>query len=387
MKDVYILAGTRSPFARMGTHFSSLSAVDLGREVILSLLQKRSIDLGKVDEVIFGCVWQPVDSGNVAREIAMKAGLPERIPAMTVQRNCASGFDAVTTAYERIQSGRGELFLVGGAESMSHDLAATIGIEVGLRDAICGMNMGETAELLARDYDLSREDVDRFAAESQKRALDQIETRAKEISPLKIDGETVEADNGVRKKSSFKRLSKLTPVFDPEHGVVTAGNSSQITDGAVALLVGTKEMAEEMGLSPLGKIIDYAYTGCDPKRMGIGPVKAIHKANQRAALTLDDADLVEINEAFAAQVLACLKALSEDDYAKQAGLEKAIGTVDPAKLNRLGGAIALGHPVGATGARLVLSALHQLKEIDGKRALVSGCVGGGQGAALWLETV
>lgn len=387
MKDVYILAGTRSPFARMGTHFSSLSAVDLGREVILSLLQKRSIDLGKVDEVIFGCVWQPVDSGNVAREIAMKAGLPERIPAMTVQRNCASGFDAVTTAYERIQSGRGELFLVGGAESMSHDLAATIGIEVGLRDAICGMNMGETAELLARDYDLSREDVDRFAAESQKRALDQIETRAKEISPLKIDGETVEADNGVRKKSSFKRLSKLTPVFDPEHGVVTAGNSSQITDGAVALLVGTKEIAEEMGLSPLGKIIDYAYTGCDPKRMGIGPVKAIHKANQRAALTLDDADLVEINEAFAAQVLACLKALSEDDYAKQAGLEKAIGTVDPAKLNRLGGAIALGHPVGATGARLVLSALHQLKEIDGKRALVSGCVGGGQGAALWLETV
>ncbi len=422
MKDVYILDGTRTPFARMGSDFASLSSADLGREATTALLTKTGIDPNEIDEVIIGCVCQPADAANVARVIALRSGIPEHVPAVTVHRNCASGFEAVTTAFERIQAGRGDLYLAGGAESMSNapflynqsavkkygmlgkaktlgqrlkalsafrpkDFSPIIGLKVGLTDPVSGLNMGETAEVLAREYDLTREDLDRFAAQSQSRALNRSKARIKEITPVNVNGKAILADNGVRKDSTFEKLSTLRTVFDRKTGVVTAGNSSQITDGAVSLLIGTKEAAERLGLKPIGKITEYAHTGCDPKRMGLGPVKAIAAANARASLSIEDADLVEINEAFAAQVLACLKALSEKKYAEKAGLPSPLGNIDPDRLNRLGGAIALGHPVGATGARLILTALSQLEDMKGKRALVSACVGGGQGTAIWLEKV
>ena len=369
-----------------------------------------------------GCVCQPAEAANVARVIALRSGIPKHIPAMTVHRNCASGFEAITTAYERIQSERGSLYLAGGAESMSNapflyrksaiekfttlskaksfgekvkaisqfrakDLSPIIGLKVGLTDPVSGLNMGQTAEVLAREFHLSREELDTFANASHHKAIKHAELRAKEISAIHSTGQLVEADNGVRADSSVEKLSQLKPVFDRKTGIVTAGNSSQITDGAVALLIGSEEAGQTHGLTPIGRIVEYAHTGCDPERMGLGPVKAIAEASRRANLSLDQADLVEINEAFAAQVLACTKALSHEKYAKQAGLSEAIGDIPVEKLNRLGGSIALGHPVGATGARLVLTALNQLKETGGKRALVSACVGGGQGTAIWLETL
>ena len=421
MKDVYILAGTRTPFSRMGSDLAHLSASDLGREATSALLTQTGLDPAAIDEVIMGCVCQPADTANIARVIALRSGIPQHVPAVTVHRNCASGFEAITTAYERIQANRGNLYLVGGAESMSNapllynksatrkyaklgrartltqrlqaltsfrpkDFSPIIGLKVGLTDPVSGLNMGETAEVLAREFDLTREDLDAFAAESQRKALASQEERAQEISAVYTKSKSIATDNGVRADSTIEKLATLKPVFDRNTGVVTAGNSSQITDGAVTLLVGTLEAAEQHGLKPLGRLIDYAHTGCDPKRMGLGPVKAIAAANHRAQLSLADADLVEINEAFAAQVLACTRALSTEGYAQQAGLDSPIGQIDQTTLNQLGGSIALGHPVGATGARLTLSALYQLQTRQQKRALVSACVGGGQGTALWLES-
>jgi acetyl-CoA acetyltransferase family protein len=254
--------------------------------------------------------------------------------------------------------------------------------------------MGETAEVLAREFGLNRELQDSFALESHLRAVAAREKLAEEICPVYPTGSggrgksfsPATADNGPRKEQTMEALGKLKPVFDRKTGTVTAGNSSQITDGAVALLVMSEEKASELGLQPLGILTGYAVAGCDPMRMGLGPVFAIAKAEAQLGLTLEQADLVEINEAFAAQVLAVLKCLKSDDFAKKLlGRSRPLGKVEKDRLNVNGGAIALGHPVGATGARLVLSSLKELERRQAKRALVSLCVGGGQGAALWLE--
>jgi acetyl-CoA acetyltransferase family protein len=396
-----IVDGVRTPFSRMGTQFPALAADELGRVVVNALLTRTGLDPHLVDEVIFGCVCQPVDAVNVARVIALRAGVPDSVPAVTVHRNCASGFEAVTQAAERIAAGRGSVFIVGGAESMSQapllfkesaarkftkiakaksvmeklsafshfrpaDFEPRIALKLGLTDPVSGLNMGETAELLAREHGITREEQDVFALESNRRAVAARERLAGEICPVYCDGTAVTEDNGPHADTSLAALAALKPVFDRKFGTVTAGNSSQITDGAVALLVMTERMAEELGYQPLGRLAAYAYTGCDPARMGLGPVSAIHKTGRPAS----DADLIEINEAFAAQVLAVLKVL---------------GNVPMKKLNVNGGAIALGHPVGATGARLVLTALKELQRRGAHRALVSLCVGGGQGGALWLE--
>ncbi|MGE9266747.1 MAG: thiolase family protein [Verrucomicrobiales bacterium] len=422
MKPVHILAATRTPFCRMGTELAELSAADLGTRACAALLTQAGLDPDTIAETLIGCVAQPADSANIARIIALRAGLPQSTPAMTVHRNCASGLEALTTAAERIQAGRGELYLVGGTESMSNIpflypknlqnklsqlsraktttqklstiaslrldefLHPVIGLQVGLTDPVSGLNMGQTAEVLAREFDISREEQDVFAAESHRKALASANARASEISPLHVDGTALKNDNGPRADSTREKLATLRPVFEKNTGTVTAGNSSQVTDGAVALLLGTEEAAHTHGLTPLGRVVDYAYTGCDPKRMGLGPVHAIADLQQRSGLTLADADLVELNEAFAAQSLACLMALKDQKHAARAGLEAPLGEIPAEKLNPRGGAIALGHPVGATGARLVHSALSQLHEKNLKRALVTLCVGGGQGAALWLET-
>jgi acetyl-CoA C-acetyltransferase/acetyl-CoA acyltransferase len=397
-----IVDGIRTPFCKWNTSFASLGADELGRVAVNALLTRTGLDPKLIDEVIFGCVCQPMDAANISRVIALRAGIPESVPAMTVHRNCASGFEAITTAYERMAAARGSVFVVGGAENMSQvpllfkpgtakkygalggaktlwkklaalgkfrlsDFEPRVALKLGLTDPVSGLNMGETAEILARENGISREMQDEFAVQSHQRAVAARKNFSEEICPVYVNGQAITEDNGPRSDTSFAALAKLKPAFDRRYGTVTPGNSSQITDGAVALLVMTEEKAAELGFTqPLGRLVEYAYTGCDPARMGLGPVSAIRKTGR----PMVEADLIEINEAFAAQVLAVLKVL---------------GDVPRERLNVNGGAIALGHPVGATGARLVLGALKELQRRGGHRALVSLCVGGGQGGALWLE--
>ena len=424
-----IVDGVRTPFCKMGTDLAALSADELGRIATQALLTRTGLDPALIDEVIFGCVGQPADAANVARVIALRAGIPEHVPAITVHRNCASGLESLTQAYEKMTAGRGSIFLVGGTESMSNypllytktaaeklaklsraksflekvsaltafrpaDFKPRITLQLGLTDPVCGMNMGDTAELLARESGLSREEQDAFALESHQRAAAAKAKLAEEICPVfptLASGKSTKpivADNGVRESQTMEALAKLRPVFDRHYGTVTAGNASQITDGAVALLVMTEERAAELGFTPLGALLGYAYAGCDPTRMGLGPVYAIAKAEEKTGLAVNAADLIEINEAFAAQTLAVLKCCESEQFAKKMlGRSSPVGEIRRDRLNVNGGAIALGHPVGATGARLVRASLKELKRQNLKRALVSVCVGGGQGAAIWLEAL
>ncbi len=414
---MFILAATRTPFCKMGTDLASLTADDLGRSAVTSLLTETGIDPGELSEVILGCVAQPTEAANVARIIALRSGIPQHVPAVTVHRNCASGMESVTTAHQRIAAGQGDLFVVGGVESMTQipllfpheaalhfselnrakssgqklsaaasfnlsDFKPRVGLELGLTDPFTGLIMGDTAEILAREFNITREAQDRFAANSHTKALAHREQLNSEISPVYVNGKAITEDNGLRTDSTPEKLATLRPIFDRTTGTVTAGNSSQITDGAVALLVGTEEAANRLGIAPLGRLAAYAYSGCDPARMGLGPIHAIAKAKQLSGLTPDDADLIEINEAFAAQVLAVLASLKNP---KSHHLDLPACDIPSEKLNPRGGSIALGHPVGATGARLVQTALSQLHATNQKRALVTLCVGGGQGAALYLE--
>ena len=403
-------------------------ADELGRIAVNALLTRTGIDPGIIDEVIFGCVAQPAEAANVARVIALRAGIPEHVPALTVHRNCASGCEAFTLAYERMVAGRGSIFVVGGTESMSQvpllfqqsaadkfgklaraksfgqkvraiaafrpsDFQPRIGLQLGLTDPVCGLNMGHTAELLAREHELTRPLQDAFAMESHARALLAREKLAEEICPVfpvsssaSRKSDPVQQDNGPRQNQTLEALAKLRPVFDRKTGTVTAGNSSQITDGAVALLVMTEEKAAQLNFTPLGALTGYAYAGCDPSRMGLGPVFAIAKAEEKTGLNLEQADIIELNEAFAAQVLAVLKCLRSEEFAQKfLKRERPVGKVPKDRLNVNGGSIALGHPVGATGARLILTSLKELNRRQARRALVSVCVGGGQGAAIWLE--
>jgi acetyl-CoA C-acetyltransferase/acetyl-CoA acyltransferase len=410
-----IVDGVRTPFCKAGTELASFGADELGRIAVNALLTRTGLDPELVDEVIFGCVAQPADATNVARVIALRAGIPESVPAMTVQRNCASGCEAVTLAQERLLAGRGSIFIVGGTESMSNipflfkqrtaekfsrlsrakglgqrlqsmaafrpsDFLPRIGLMLGLTDPVCGMNMGETAEVLAREFGINRDEQDAFALESHKRAVAAREKLSEEICPafLSAKASVATKDNGPRENQSTQALAKLKPVFDRRSGTVTAGNASQVTDGAVALLVMSEEKAQRLGYLPLGVLTGYAYAGCDPSRMGLGPVYAMSEAEANTGLSPADADLIEINEAFAAQTLAVIKSSAKS-------LPHSPGEIPTEKLNVNGGAIALGHPVGATGARLVLSSLKELQRRKAKRALITLCVGGGQGAALWLE--
>ncbi len=422
---LYIVDGVRTPFAKMGTTLAASDAVDLGRTAAAAVLARTGLDPAQIDEVIFGCVGQPIDAANAARVIALRAGVPESVPASTVHRNCASGFEAITQAAEKMAAGQGDIFLVGGTESMSRypllynegatrkygslakaktplqkvgqilkfrptDFAPTVSLQLGLSDPVCGCNMGQTAELLARDWHLTREDQDAFALRSHQRAAAAKGRLAEETWPVYPrsgrKATAVTEDNGVRDGQTMEALAKLRPVFEKRGGTVTAGNASQITDGAVALLVMTEEGLRKTGMTPLGRLIDYAYAGCEPARMGLGPVYAIARAEKRSGLGVKDAELIEINEAFAAQVLACQAAAKSADFGrKHLGRDRALGEIPNEILNVNGGGIALGHPVGASGARLVLTALKELRRRKQHRALVSLCVGGGQGGALWLE--
>ena len=423
-----IIDGVRTPFCKAGTDLAHLDAVELGRLAVAALLTRTGFNPALVDEVIFGCVSQPADAANVARVIALRSGIPEHVPAVTVHRNCASGLESLTMAYEKMCAGHGRVFIVGGTESMSQmpllfspraaqkfsrlaraksfpqklgalaafrprDFKPRIGLQLGLSDPVSGLNMGETAELLAREFNISREEQDAFALESNQRAVAARKKLTGEICPvlpaqsaIRHPQSAITSDNGPREKQTPAALAKLRPVFDKDFGTVTAGNASQITDGAVALLVMEVERARELGLVPIGALIDFAVAGCDPARMGLGPLHALAKLEQQCGLRVEDADLIEINEAFAAQTLAVLKGATSPEFARQhLHRERPLGSISRDKLNVNGGAIALGHPVGATGARLILTSLKELQRRQARRALVTLCVGGGQGAALWLE--
>ena len=419
---LYIYKTTRTAFTKMGGDFAHLGAADLGQHAVASLLTGSGIDPSVIDEVIIGCVCQPADAANVARVIALRAGIPQSVIASTVHRNCASGMESITTAAERLNAGKGELFVVGGAESMTNapvlyrksaivkfgklakarslvaklkvassfrprDFSPIIGLRLGLTDPFTGINMGETAEILSREYDITRSEQDIFASTSHAKALTNIDALKGEISPVYTRGKAITEDAGIRSDSTPEKLAKLRPVFERTTGTVTAGNSSQITDGAAVLLVGAEQKGHELGLTPIGRLRGYAYAGCDPERMGLGPLFAMQKLFKETGLSLAEADIIEINEAFAAQALACVKISSSEALAKQAGLDAPLGEIPLSKLNPRGGAIALGHPVGATGARLVLSALDQLRVNNQNHALTTLCIGGGQGAALWIERI
>ena len=410
-KNVYLVEGIRTPFCKMGSSFANTSAAELGTTATKALFAKMDLDPNIIDESVMGCVCQPADTANITRVIALKSGVPKCVPAYTVHRNCASGFESITQAHDKINAGRGNVYLSGGTENMTQapflyrksavdkftklskcrtfrdtlhtalsfrlrDFSPIIGLRLGLSDLTVGMNMGETAELIARENLVTRHQQDSFAMESHLKAFVATDKLSEEITPFYFaDGTFVDADNGVRGKQNMGALEKLRPVFDKQ-GTVTAGNASQITDGAVSLLIADEDAVNEHNFTPLGRISAYAYAGCDPERMGLGPVNAIQKVCEQTNLKLKDFDLIEVNEAFAAQVLSVCKQLKNNTD---------LGEVDPSKLNVNGGAIALGHPVGCSGSRIALTTLKELERRNAKRALISLCIGGGQGGAIILE--
>lgn len=424
MKRIAIVDGIRTPFCKMNTSFNYLSAVDLGRIACRELIERTTLDVKQIDEVILGCVGQPADAANIARVVALLSGVPKTVPAFTVHRNCASGMESVIDAAIKIQVGEAECILAGGTESMSNIpffyskenqelfmemgraktplmkiqtllkfrpsklLNPRIGLSLGLTDPACGLNMGQTAEVLAKEFGITRAEQDQYALQSHLKALASRAILREEIVPVIPAPKFKEAvidDNGPREGQTIEALAKLKPFFDRVSGTVTAGNSSQVTDGACAVLVMSEEKARALGYEPLGYIRSFAFAGVEPNRMGIGPAHAIPKALRKAGLKLSDMQAVEINEAFAVQVQACLRAMASTSFAKDFGYEGLLGDIDPKKLNVNGGAVALGHPVGTTGARLIVTLLKHLKRNNLNIGIASLCIGGGQGAAIILE--
>ena len=419
----WILAGLRTPFAKAGGAFSRTPVYELGRLVISELLARHDVDPATIDQVVLGNCAQPAEAANVARVTAIRAGVPEGVPGFTVHRNCASGMEAVADAHRLIVAGEGHLVLAGGMESMSQIplmypfeyadwlgglmraksvpeklgsfsrfrpalLKPRIALAEGLTDLTCGLNMGQTAEVLAREFRIDRVRQDEFALRSHQRAVAARERLREEILPVfpAPDYEAVTDDIGPRDNQTLEALAKLKPYFDRKNGTVTVGNSCQVTDGAVALLIGDEETAKRWPTPPLGRIRSFAFAGLSPRKMGLGPVYAMSAALARAGLALEDCELFEINEAFAAQVLACLAASESADFARESlGRDRALGAIPMERLNVNGGAIALGHPVGASGARLLLTLLMEMRRRGVARGIASLCVGGGQGAAFVLE--
>jgi acetyl-CoA acyltransferase len=425
MRDVVLIDGYRTPFAKAGTALAGVSARELGRVAVTELLARSGADPAQIDEVILGNVAQPSDSTNIARVVALLSGIPERVPAFTVQRNCASGMESITQAYEKIAAGHADLIVAGGTESMSKiplyvsegmtrvferlmrakslgarvgamatvrpkDFTPRLAIVEGLMDPVSGLNMGETAELLAKEFAISREAQDDFALQSHRRAVQAMDSgrMAEETVPVFAPPykEAVTQDIGPRREQTLEALGRLRPFFDRRYGTVTVGNSCPVTDGAAAILVASAEKARELGLKPAGRIKGYAFVGLDPARMGLGPTYATPIALKRAGVTFADIGLVELNEAFAAQVIANEIAMASAKYCREKlGLDGPVGDLDRATMNVNGGAVALGHPVGVSGTRLVLTLLREMRRRDVALGLATLCVGGGQGAALVLE--
>ena len=391
-RDVFILGGKRTPMASYVGALKDVKAIDLGASAARAALEATGVAAEEIDHTVVGNALQT--SGDAiygARHVALKAGVPAERPALTVNRLCGSGIQSIISGAQMIQLGEAETALVGGMESMSMAPHAIYGARAGfalgqgkledtlmvaLLDTYCNTTMAGTAENLARRYEISREDQDKYALRSQqeaKRALD-AGIFAEEIAPVEVKTrkgtKLVEADDHMRPETTLEVLAKLPTAFSKD-GFVTAGNASGIVDGAAALVIAGEEYVQRRGVKPLGRIVAWAYAGVEPDVMGIGPVPAIRKALEKSGLKLEDIDLIEVNEAFAAQYLA---------------VEKELG-LDRARTNVNGGAIALGHPLGATGTRITLTMLLELKRRGGRYGLASACIGGGQGIAIICERV
>lgn len=412
---VYIVDGLRTPFVKAKGKPGNFSASDLAVGAARPLLAVQPFHPSDLDEVVVGCVSPSEEEANIARIIALRLGCGDKVPAYTVQRNCASGLQAVDCAYQNILLGKCDLVLAGGTEAMSRTpllfsramttwfaelsmaknipaklkalikfrpkfLVPVIALLKGLTDPVVNLNMGQTAEELAYRYRITRREMDEYAAQSHLKAERAYQAgEMDEVTPLyDWKGKVYEKDDGIRPDSSADKLSKLRPVFE-KFGSITAGNSSQITDGAAFLILASAEAVRKHGLKPLAVIRDINWAALDPAIMGLGPVHAITPLLTRNNLALSDIDQIEINEAFAGQVLACLKAWESDEY--------NMGSVPEAVLNSEGGAIAMGHPVGASGARLILHCAKTLISKNQKRAIASLCIGGGQGGAILIERV
>ena len=424
MKPVYIVDGARTPFLKSRNRPGPFAAADLATDAGRALLLRQPFAPTDLDEVILGCAAPAPDEVNIGRVAALRMGCGNKVPGWTVMRNCASGMQALDSAIDSMRAGRSNLVLAGGVDALSRApllfsdamvawlanfyaaktvgrraavlaqfrlryLAPVIGLMKGLTDPIVGLLMGQTAENLAFRFDITRQEMDAFAARSHARVL--AAQRAghfeREIVPLfDRTGKVYTADDGVREDSTPENLAKLRPFFDRKYGNVTAGNSSQVTDGAAWLVLATEDALARFGLTPMGRLVDTQWAALDPAQMGLGPVYAATPLLQRNGLALGDVDAWEINEAFAAQVLACLRAWQDDGFCRdELGLQGALGALDEDKLNVDGGAIAIGHPVGASGARIVLHVLNVLARTGGKRGVASICIGGGQGGAMLVE--
>jgi acetyl-CoA acetyltransferase family protein len=425
MKDVVIVDGFRTPFVKAGSVFKDVHAVELGAAIVKEVIARTGIDRELVDEVIIGNAGMPADAANIARVIALRAGVPERIPAYSVQRNCASGMQAAASAYLQILAGMSEIVLVGGVESMSgytfsmtrklqnaittvqraktvgakvraicsirlRDLVPVVGLTQGLTDPISGIIMGETAEVLVRDFGITRREQDEFALMSHRRwtAANEAGKFRNEVVPFYAPPkfEAVEEDIGPRKNQTMEALQKLPPYFDKRFGTVTAGNSSPITDGASAALIMSADRANQLGYKPLGFIRAVAFAGLDPSRMGLGPVFATSKVLKIAGMKMTDIELIEFNEAFAAQVYASEKAaVSKEFFRKYLPGAEPFGEYRRDIMNVNGGAIAVGHPVGSSGLRIVLTLLKEMERRGLSTGLATLCIGGGQGGAMIVE--
>lgn len=425
-RKVFIVDGARTPILKARSGRGPFSAADLAVQAGRPLLMRNRVPQEAFDEVILGCVMSSAKETNIGRVAALRLGFDLSVPAWTVQRNCASGMQALDSAMNRIQLGHSDLVLAGGCEAMSHapvmfnnnyvnwlgkfakakqlpnKLAALLGfrlsmfspvfaLEHGLTDPVVNLNMGQTAEIIADRFDISRQQMDEFSVRSHQRAAKAFEEGAfnGELVPVfDSAGNVYESDDGVRVDSTIEKLATLKPVFDKPYGKVTAGNSSQISDGAALFIVASENAVEKYDLKPLTEIKTVQWAALDPAQMGLGPTYATAKVLQEQGLELDDIDYWEYNEAFAAQVLACLEALRSKEFCNgELGLDDALGEIDQERLNIHGGAVACGHPVGMSGARIVLHLANVLRQTNSRRGIASLCIGGGQGGATLIENL
>lgn len=423
VRSVYVIDGSRTPFLKARGKPGPFSAANLAVGAGQPLMARQPFEPGDLDEVIMGCVMPGPDEANIARVIALRLGCDKHVPAWTVQRNCASGLQALDCAAQDIAHGRANLVLAGGVESMSHApvlladnmvawlgawaksrtlgaririlgqlkpiyLKPVIGLLRGLTDPVVGLSMGQTAEILADRFAISREQMDSYAVRShQHLAKAQDEGLLGEIETIyDYSGHFFNADDGLRRDSSVEKLGTLQPVFDRPFGKVTAGNSAQVTDGAALLLLASETAVNKWNLPVLGRIVDSEWAGLDPAQMGLGPVHAMTPILKRHKFSLNDIDYWEINEAFATQILANIEAWKDNQYCRnELHIKGAMGEINQERLNVDGGGVSMGHPVGASGARIVLHLLHVLERNKAQRGIASLCIGGGQGGAMLVE--
>ncbi len=423
-RPVYVIDGARTPFLKARGKPGLFSASELAVNAGRTLLARQAFSPEDLDEVVIGCAMPSPDEPNIGRLIALRLGCGDETPGYTVMRNCASAMQAIDNAAKDIALGRADLLLAGGTEAMSRapvlfnddmvnflgDLARArkpldklkifskfrpghlkpvIGIMKGLTDPLVNLNMGQTCEVISHQFGITRREMDEYSVRSHLRLANAVDEKyMDEIVPLFHKGKVLGEDDGMRRDSNVDKLSTIKPFFDRKVGKVTAANSSQITDGSALLLLASEEAVKKYNLEPLGRLMDTEWAGLNAAEMGLGPVYASTPLLQRNNLSISDIDYWELNEAFAGQVLACLAAWEDEDFCqKELGLEKAFGSIDPEKINIDGGAVSLGHPVGATGARISLHALNVLKRKEQKLAVATLCIGGGLGGAMLLERV